>query len=409
MVHLEDVQLAKSFAAQLDRLRESIAGDWHPATPDAGFVEWATARSGSTIDLCVDPLDINALPDHRWTQAPSLAAVGFRLELAPTPTAGVQRWLDGMRRLMTRDPIPADRNSFFFSPLELLGLATGARSVEAIDALPLGWLRETINTHSDLLSVATVWSRGLVSIAAQQVGAQPVAADPILPKVPIDAALLLWLDLLGHEIRPAVISADAATSRREFLKTAATTEPDLRSTAERAIFAIALHDAVLSTVGGIEIHSASGVQFILGLCQRFPTFIRELGRRYNQREPFEVNDEYDLQDLLRAVLRVHFSDVRPEEWNPSYGDTQSRSDFLLKPERVVIETKMTRASLRQREVVDQLAIDKAKYQGHPDCETLICFVYDPDLRLRNPVAIENDLSDCAEGLRTLVVVSPQGS
>ena len=151
-------------------------------------------------------------------------------------------------------PLPTfTRRLFFFSPLELLGLATGARSVEAIDALPLGWLRETINTHSDLLSVATVWSRGLVSIAAQQVGAQPVAADPILPKVPIDAALLLWLDLLGHEIRPAVISADAATSRREFLKTAATTEPDLRSTAERAIFAIALHDAVLSTVGGIEI------------------------------------------------------------------------------------------------------------------------------------------------------------
>ena len=320
----------------------------------------------------------------------------------------MERWLDGMYRVMARDPVPVDRNSFFFRPLELLGLAVGSHTVEPVDSSSLDWLRETINGHADRLPVASVWSRGIASLAAQHVGANDLATDLVIPTSPLDTALLLWLQLSGR--RDALASLpDASACRQELLKAAAISQPQLLGAAERTIFAIALHDAVLSTVGGIELHPSSGAQFIIGLCRRFPAFIRELGRRHNQREPFEVNDEYDLQDLLRAVLRVHFSDVRPEEWNPSYGDTQSRSDFLLKPERVVIETKMTRPGLSQRQVVEQLVIDKAKYQGHPDCETLICFVYDPDLRLRNPVAIENDLSDRAGGLRTLVVVSPQGS
>ena len=353
-------------------------------------------------------MDLDTLVDARWVEAPALAAIGYRLNTDVRAAAAMERWVDGMNRVMARDPVPVDRNSFFFRPLELLGLAVGSHAVEPVDSSSLGWLRETINAHADRLPVASVWSCGIVSLAAQHVGANDLATDLVIPTSPLDTALLLWLQLSGRQDALASLP-DASSCRQDLLKAAAISQPQLLGAAERAIFAIALHDAVLSTVGGIELHPASGAQFILGLCRRFPAFIRELGKRYNQREPFEVNDEYDLQDLLRAVLRVHFSDVRPEEWNPSYGDTQSRSDFLLKPERVVIETKMTRPGLSQRQVVEQLAIDKAQYQGHPDCKTLICFVYDPDLRLRNPVAIETDLSDRAGGLCTLVVVSPQGA
>ena len=72
-----------------------------------------------------------------------------------------------------------------------------------------------------------------------------------------------------------------------------------------------------------------------------------------------------MQDLLRVVLRLHFDDVRPEEWNPSYGGVRSRSDLLLKPERLVIETKMTRKNLSQRELVHQLIRTKRNTDGIP--------------------------------------------
>ena len=408
MVHIDSEPLARSFGAQLDDLRRSIGVALDPASPESGFVAWAIAQAGSSIELPVPPLDLDTLADARWAEAPVLAAIGYRLNTNGRAAAAIERWLAGMNRVMARDPVPADRNSFFFRPLELLGLAVGSHTVEPVDSSSLDWLRETINTHANRLSIASVWSRGIASLAAQHVGANDLATDPVIPTSPLDTALLLWLQLSGRQ--DALVSfPDASACRQDLLKAAAVSQPQLLDAAKRAIFSIALHDAVLASVGGVQLHPSSAAEFVVGICQRFPVFIRELSRRHNQREPFEVKDEYDLQDLLRAVLRVHFSDVRPEEWNPSYGDIQSRSDFLLKPERVVIETKMTRPGLSQRQVVEQLAIDKVQYQGHPDCKTLICFVYDPDLRLRNPVAIEDDLSDCAGGLRTLVVVRPQGS
>ena len=119
-----------------------------------------------------------------------------------------------------------------------------------------------------------------------------------------------------------------------------------------------------------------------------------------------INDEYDVQDLLHALLKHYFSDIRPEEWNPSYAGTSSRSDFLLKPEKIIIEVKKTRATLTDREVAEQLIIDKVKYRTHQDCQTLICFVYDPGRHLANPQAIINDVKEISEAFTTLIFISP---
>jgi hypothetical protein len=69
---------------------------------------------------------------------------------------------------------------------------------------------------------------------------------------------------------------------------------------------------------------------------------------------------------------------------------------------------MTRQSLGQNELVKQLIVDKAQYEAHPDCRTLVCFVYDPQLRLVNPEALEHDLSGGDRELDTFVIVSPKG-
>jgi REase_DpnII-MboI len=61
-----------------------------------------------------------------------------------------------------------------------------------------------------------------------------------------------------------------------------------------------------------------------------------------------------------------------------------------------------------RELVEQLIVDKAQYQRHPDCGTLVCFVFDPGRRLPNRAAIERGLSGHDGILSTIVVVSPHG-
>ena len=67
---------------------------------------------------------------------------------------------------------------------------------------------------------------------------------------------------------------------------------------------------------------------------------------------------------------------------------------------------MTRAGLTQRKLVEELTSDKAHYRRHPDCEVLVCFVYDPAGRVDNPAALETDLAGLEAGLTTTVVVAP---
>ena len=128
------------------------------------------------------------------------------------------------------------------------------------------------------------------------------------------------------------------------------------------------------------------------LFSRFHRVARQLRSRHDDRSTLEVEDEYDVQDLLHALLCLYFDDIRPEEWTPSYAGGSSRMDFLLKDENVVIEVKKTRKGLRDKDIGEQLIVDIEKYQVHPDCGHLVCFIYDPEGRLINPAGITNDLT-----------------
>ena len=83
-------------------------------------------------------------------------------------------------------------------------------------------------------------------------------------------------------------------------------------------------------------------------------------------------------------------------------------DFLLKAEQVVIEIKMTRQGLGPKEVGAQLLVDIARYQAHQDCKSLVCFVFDPEGRIPNPIGLENDLKQSGDGFQVSVIVAPTG-
>jgi len=136
---------------------------------------------------------------------------------------------------------------------------------------------------------------------------------------------------------------------------------------------------------------------------RFHDVVRELRTRHGRRETLSVKDEYDVQDLLRSLLRIYFNDVRKEEWTPSFAGASARMDFLLKKEQIVIEVKKTRESLTEKKLGDELIEDIARYKNHPDCKKLICFVYDPEGLLGNPAGIMNDLNAQNEGFAEVII------
>jgi hypothetical protein len=112
-----------------------------------------------------------------------------------------------------------------------------------------------------------------------------------------------------------------------------------------------------------------------------------------------------VQDLLSALLVLYFDDIRPEESTPSYAGKSARMDFLLKKEGIVVEVKMTREGLADKEIGEQLIVDIERYKGHPDCSTLVCFIYDPDGRIMNSHALSEDLqSQSRDDLKVIIIV-----
>lgn len=167
-----------------------------------------------------------------------------------------------------------------------------------------------------------------------------------------------------------------------------------------------LESAIVLWEDDINSNDNDAISILNSILPRFHKFVRQLGFRYDGRTGIEIKDEYDVQDLLHAILKLHFEDVRREEYTPSYAGSSTRVDFLLKNEKIVIEVKKTRNDLKDKELGKQLILDKEHYNVHPDCETLVCFIYDPDELLNNPKGLINDLSKNNTGVNTIVIISP---
>ena len=156
-----------------------------------------------------------------------------------------------------------------------------------------------------------------------------------------------------------------------------------------------------------EIGSVFQQQALKTIIEKFHSVAMQLKNRYNSRITIIIEDEYDVQDLMNALLRINFEDVRKEEYTPSYAASSTRIDFLLKREKILIEVKKTRKTLKDKNVGEELILDIAHYKSHPDCKQLICFVYDPDSFIVNPRGLEDDLNkNSSEEMIVEVYVRP---
>jgi REase_DpnII-MboI len=159
---------------------------------------------------------------------------------------------------------------------------------------------------------------------------------------------------------------------------------------------------------GDEVSQRDAVSMFRLICRRFHAVAAQLQSQRHSRLTLVISDEYDVQDLLNALLQLHFDDVRPQEPTPSFGGGASRTDFLLKNEQIVVEAKMTRPTLTDKEVSFELMQDAAHYKRYSDCKNLVCLVYDPQGLIENPHRIENDIRKfSSEALGVELIVVPE--
>jgi hypothetical protein len=150
--------------------------------------------------------------------------------------------------------------------------------------------------------------------------------------------------------------------------------------------------------------AAAELRLVQQIGRGLPALVDALQHRHAGRPAFDVSDEYDVQDVVHGVLAMLFEDVRPEDPSPTRAGGSSRVDFLLKRQQIIVEIKMTRAGMRDRDVGNQLIEDIERYRSHPDCKALVAIVYDPGRFVRNPRGLEEDLSGVRDELLVSTVV-----
>lgn len=137
-------------------------------------------------------------------------------------------------------------------------------------------------------------------------------------------------------------------------------------------------------------------ELLLVLVKNLRRAMHPLTHRRKGAVALTFSTEYDCQDLIHALLRPWVSDIRPEEFTPSYAGTSTRMDFLLPAHRTVIEMKFVRDADHAKRIGNELIEDIEHYRKHSDCGILWCVVYDPEHLIRNPEGLKKDL----EGTRT---------
>jgi hypothetical protein len=155
----------------------------------------------------------------------------------------------------------------------------------------------------------------------------------------------------------------------------------------------------------------SSVEELLNVIVRgLPRAMYHLQHRRKGATSLTFLSEYDIQDLLHALLRPWISDVRPEEYTPSYAGSSTRMDFLLADHSLVIETKLVRDKQQAVRIGDELILDIDHYRAHPGCSILWCVIYDPNHYIQNVGGLVRDLEGVSKNekgtLTTKVFVLP---
>jgi len=404
--------LLGSAYAKLHEELTSRVGEAVWPTPDAGFLKYVFRNAPASLQLDARPTNV------RLSEAPVLASNGFLFGLEPESVSRAigTEWARALGRLLQRDPFPIDRESYFFRPLEILGICIGAKSCPLVGNDAKDRLRTILEGGTSRIAESDFWSHCITSLAAWQLGLHwKRRSMPLFETLPLDELCLVhWLAKQGEFLKQVGLDSSTEALEQNILSSCFVKLNSIGTPGGAGITLLASEELMEKRISSAlekkwpaPVNTLAAENLVGTICRRFPAFAKQLLSRHASRSTVEILDEYDVQDLFHALLKLHFEDVRSEEWTPSYAGSSTRMDFLLKREQIVVEVKMTRKGLQQKEVLRELTEDIERYRKHPDCKTLICFVYDPGRLCENSVGLEDDLTGTRGALRVVVHVAPR--
>jgi hypothetical protein len=119
------------------------------------------------------------------------------------------------------------------------------------------------------------------------------------------------------------------------------------------------------------------------LCRRLPQSARILATRSRKgKAPYKITDEYDVQDILHALLRAYLKYSVQEDPLPKVaGAKSSRADISIEELGILIEVKYVHGPEDQKRLFEEYSQDLVLYAQWPHLRTLVYLIYNSaDLR-----------------------------
>ena len=135
------------------------------------------------------------------------------------------------------------------------------------------------------------------------------------------------------------------------------------------------------------------VEMILKLLNNFPLFCRNLYKTSihkscsedvkNHLTGFSIENEFDLQKLMLAVMSAVYTDARIESAQDS-GHHTVRKDIVIDSIATVIELKCTRLGMTERQLSEEVAADMIHYNN----KNMYFFIYDKVGIIKNTASFQ---------------------
>jgi len=313
--------LAKSFGCHLDSLANYIQSNYNWESPESGFAYYVFYRADNQPPFTLRPDSlIKKLEQKRLYEAPVLAAIGYELASGRAfDESFLEAWANGLNRLSTREVFPADRASFFYRPVELLGISLGASyNSLKVDVEDLSWLKNVLTEGETKLAYSDTWTFILSNYAAQTLSISWKFKNlPLLEEISIyELALLKWLCSFEQSLAKFFALNDIEISLDKALLERCLTMPNIfvQDNSRASVLYLSLHKNVTQVFqSSWEQYSQIGcspkenIKLIKSIGHSFHLASQLLQSQNDSKSSVETIENYDIIDineLLNTLFQI---------------------------------------------------------------------------------------------------------
>jgi REase_DpnII-MboI len=130
---------------------------------------------------------------------------------------------------------------------------------------------------------------------------------------------------------------------------------------------------------------------VLRFFSRFDRVASHLNRRRKGKDPFKVEDEYDVQDLAYALLKPLVPDLTKENPSQKVAGAGGRLDLSSTSLGMVVEVKAALKEGREKDILKECRDRVKLYSVVPGINWLVFFIYDPEHRIDDLDNVKLDL------------------